>query len=128
MINSVAKVVVPVDDQERAVEFWTTSAGFEVARDETFGDERWIEVVPPGGGPVLVLSPRPPDQPRAEVSDMLPHSPVFFTCEDIHATYAAMRDRGVEFPTAPVQQHFGWWALFADPDGTRYALGQWPVG
>jgi hypothetical protein len=24
----------------------------------------------------------------------------------------------------PERQHFGWWALFEDPDGTRYALGQ----
>jgi predicted enzyme related to lactoylglutathione lyase len=125
MIKSVAKVIVHVDDQEQAREFWTGQAGFELARDETFGDERWIEVAPPGGGPVLVLTPRAAEQPRPEVSDMLPHSPVFFTCEDIHATYAEMRDRGVEFPTAPVQQHFGWWALFADPDGTRYALGEW---
>jgi predicted enzyme related to lactoylglutathione lyase len=125
MINSVAKVIVPVDDQERAVEFWTKSAGFEVARDETFGDERWIEVAPPGAGPVLVLSPRRVDQPRAEAPDMLPHSPVFFTCEDIHQTYAEMRERGVDFPAAPVQMHFGWWAMFTDPDSTRYALGEW---
>jgi predicted enzyme related to lactoylglutathione lyase len=125
VIKSVAKVIVPVDDQERAKEFWTSRAGFEVARDETYGDERWIEVAPPGGGPVLVLSPRPADQPRPAVPDMLPHSPVFFTCDDIHRTYADMRERGVEFPAAPVQMHFGWWAMFADPDGTRYALGQW---
>ena len=128
MIKSVAKVVVHVDDQEQAREFWTAQAGFELARDETFGDERWIEVVPRGGGPVLVLSPRPAGQPRPDVSDMLPHSPVFFTCDDIHRTYADMRERGVEFQAAPMQMHFGWWALFTDQDGTRYALGQWPVG
>jgi hypothetical protein len=28
-------------------------------------------------------------------------------------------------PGPPQQQHFGWRALFEDPDGTRYALGQW---
>jgi predicted enzyme related to lactoylglutathione lyase len=118
-------VIVHVDDQEQAREFWTGPMGFELARDETFGDERWIEVAPPGGGPVLVLSPRPAEQPRPEVSDMLPHSPVFFTCDDIHRTYADMRDRGVEFQAAPAQMHFGWWAMFTDQDGTRYALGQW---
>jgi predicted enzyme related to lactoylglutathione lyase len=127
VIKSVAKVIMHVDDQERAREFWTNRAGF-VARDETYEDERWIEVAPPGGGPVLVLSPRPAEQPRPDVSDMLPHSPVFFTCDDIHETYSAMRDRGVEFPAAPAQMHFGWWAMFTDPDGTRYALGQWPMG
>ena len=43
MIKSVAKVIVHVDDQEQAREFWTGPARFELARDETFGDERWIE-------------------------------------------------------------------------------------
>jgi lactoylglutathione lyase len=31
----------------------------------------------------------------------------------------------VKFPLPPARQHFGWWALFADNEGTRYALGQW---
>ena len=44
MISSVAKVVVPVDDQDRALEFWTRRAGFSVARDESYGGERSIEV------------------------------------------------------------------------------------
>jgi predicted enzyme related to lactoylglutathione lyase len=50
---------------------------------------------------------------------------VFFNCPDIETTYCELRERGVEFPAPPQQQHFGWWALFKDPDGTRYALGQW---
>jgi hypothetical protein len=36
--------------------------------------------------------------------------------------------RGVEVPVPPERQHFGWWALFEDPDGTRYALGRWDGG
>jgi hypothetical protein len=28
--------------------------------------------------------------------------------------------------SSPLQRvHFGWWSLFEDPDGARYALGQW---
>ena len=57
--------------------------------------------------------------------DELPHSPVFFNCADIEATYRQLSERGVRFPTPPARQHFGWWSLFEDPDGTRYALGQW---
>jgi hypothetical protein len=30
----------------------------------------------------------------------------------------------VSFPEPPAQQFFGWWSMFEDPDGTRYALGQ----
>jgi lactoylglutathione lyase len=125
MITGVGKVVLPVEDQEQALEFWTTRIGFEVTRNESYGGERWIEVSVAGGGPVLVLSPRPAGQPRAEVPDQLPHSPVFFTCEDIQSTHEELSGRGVEFPAPPAQMHFGWWALFADQDGTRYALGQW---
>jgi predicted enzyme related to lactoylglutathione lyase len=103
MISGVSKVVVPVDDQEQAKEFWVDRLGFDLRSDESYGDERWIEVSP----------------------DHLPHSPVFFNCDDIEATYRALTERGVEFPVPPERQQFGWWALFADPDGTRYALGQW---
>jgi predicted enzyme related to lactoylglutathione lyase len=125
MITGIGKVVVPVDDQERAKDFWTTQVGFELRRDESYGDERWVEVSPPGGGPLLVLSPRAADEPRREVANLLPHSPVFFDCADIEETYRELRERGVRFPAPPEQQHFGWWALFEDPDGTRYALAQW---
>jgi hypothetical protein len=29
------------------------------------------------------------------------------------------------FPSPPQRMHSGWWSLFEDPDGTRYALGHW---
>jgi predicted enzyme related to lactoylglutathione lyase len=125
MISGISKVVIPVDDQERAKQFWTRRMGFELRRDESYGDERWIEVSPPDRGPLLALSARAVDDPRREVPELLPHSPVFFNCADIEATYRELSERGVEFPVPPQQQHFGWWSLFADPDGTRYALGQW---
>jgi lactoylglutathione lyase len=125
MISGIGKVVLPVGDQERAKEFWTTLMGFELRRDESYGDERWIEVSPPDGAPLLVLSRRPAGEPRREVPDELPHSPVFFDCADIEATHRELSERGVRFPMPPARQHFGWWSLFEDPDGTRYALGQW---
>ena len=125
MITGVGKVVVPVDDQERAKEFWTARMGFVLRRDESYGDERWIEVSPPGQDLLLALSRRTADEVRSDVPDQLPHSPVFFNCADIEKTYAELAERGVEFPAPPERQQFGWWALFEDPDGTRYALGQW---
>jgi predicted enzyme related to lactoylglutathione lyase len=125
MISGVSKVVVPVDDQERSREFWVDRLGFELRRDESYGDERWIEVSPAGQDLVLALTRRASHEVRQELPDQLPHSPVFFNCDDIERTYRELTGRGVEFPVPPARQHFGWWALFADPDGTRYALGQW---
>jgi predicted enzyme related to lactoylglutathione lyase len=59
------------------------------------------------------------------VSDQLPHSDVFFNSEDIVQTHRELSERGVGFPTPPTKMPFGWWALFEDESGTRYALGQW---
>jgi catechol 2,3-dioxygenase-like lactoylglutathione lyase family enzyme len=124
VISGVSQVVVPVRDQDEALEFWTERIGFQLMSDETFGDERWIELGPGDEGPRIVLSLRAEGDARPSVRDEHPHSPVFFTCDDVNGTYRELHERGVDFPTPPVQMHFGWWAMFADQDGTRYALGQ----
>lgn len=67
MITNVSKVVVPVEDQQAALEFWTTTMGFSTVRDDVYGDERWIEVKPPRQELLLVLSPRRSDEPRRTV-------------------------------------------------------------
>jgi predicted enzyme related to lactoylglutathione lyase len=125
VITGVEKVIVPVGDQARAKEFWTDVIGFELVRDETYGDERWIEVAPPDRSVVLVLSRRAPHERRLEAPDLLPHSNVFFDCDDIERTYADLSARGVKFPAPPSLVHFGWWSLFEDWEGTRFALGRW---
>ena len=54
-ITGVGTVIVPVADQDRALEFWT-GLGFETRIDGAFGDGgRWIEVAPPGGATSLAL-------------------------------------------------------------------------
>jgi lactoylglutathione lyase len=126
MIRNVHKVVVAVDDQDRAKEFWTSKAGFEVVQDTPYGtDGRWLEITPPDRGVILVLSPRPSNELRRVVPEELPHSDVLFGCDDIHATHRELVARGVRFHTAPIAMPFGWWAMFEDPEGMRFALGQW---
>ncbi len=49
------------------------------------------------------------------------------TCDDIEQTHRELTQRGVRFAAEPVKMEFGWWALFEDPDGTRYALTQKPA-
>ncbi|MGH9243208.1 MAG: VOC family protein [Acidimicrobiales bacterium] len=123
MIKGVSKVYLAVDDQDRAKQFWTETMAFDLAKDEAYGDERWIEVSPPDKSVVLALTRRAADEPRREPRDnQLPHSNVFFTCDDIEATYEELTERGVKFPVPPQEMHFGWWSLFEDVDGSRYAL------
>ena len=120
MIAGVSKVVIEVDDQARALGFWTDMLGFELHRDSTYGEERWIEVRTPDEALTLVLAPRRAD--RTDAPDRLPTSNVLFCCDDLAATYEELRSRGVEFPQPPVELSFGWWSLFEDPEGNRFAL------
>ena len=108
MITGIGKVVVPVDDQERAKEFWTTQVGFELNRDESYGEERWIEVSPPDGRPLLVLSPRAAEEHRRAVPEQLPHSPVFFDSEDIGKRTTSCANTASGFGCPLQREHFGW--------------------
>lgn len=120
MIEGVSKAVIEVEDQDRALEFWTETMGFTLIQDAPYGEERWLEVKTPDGSVVLVLSVRRGDPPAAP--DMLPTSNVFFYCHDLARTYEELRARGVEFPQPPIRQPFGWWSMFEDSEGNRFAL------
>jgi predicted enzyme related to lactoylglutathione lyase len=122
-INGVSKVVIDVEDQDRAKAFWTEKLGFELAQDVAYGDERWLEVRSPDGAIVLVLG-RTASGPgdRATVPDRLPTSNVMFRCDDITTTYRELARRGVDFPQPPTELNFGWWSMFADSEGNRFAL------
>jgi predicted enzyme related to lactoylglutathione lyase len=121
VIGGVSKVVIEVEDQERAKRFWTETLGFEVVQDAPYGEERWLEVRTPDKAVAVVLDvrkgPRPVPQDRS-----LPTSNVSFYTDDLTRTHGELTARGVEFPQPPVQQPFGWWSIFEDPDGNRFAL------
>lgn len=124
MISGVSKVVIEVEDQERAKTFWTGAMGFDLVQDAPYGEERWLEVRAPGGGVDLVLELRAGKQAGGDVSDHLPTSNVMFGCDDLRATYEALSSRGVEFPQPPVDMPFGSWSMFNDAEGNRFALEQ----
>lgn len=104
--------------------FWVEKLGCTEALDLPYGDgtdRRWIELTTPDGNTRLVLDPRRelPDYPEA-----LPTNPYFFYADDIEATFAELVAVGVEFLQPPVHQDWGWWSMFADSEGNRFALQQ----
>jgi catechol 2,3-dioxygenase-like lactoylglutathione lyase family enzyme len=54
-ITGLITVGVPVSDQDRAVEFYIDTLGFEKRRDAPFGDGRWVEVAPPESATSIAL-------------------------------------------------------------------------
>jgi lactoylglutathione lyase len=122
VIEGVSQVIVEVEDQDRALKFWTETMGFDLVQDAPYGEEgRWIEVRTRDRANVLVLRLRQGNRPTAP--DELPTSNVFFYCDDLSRTYEELRARGVVFPQPPVQQSWGWWSMFEDQEGNRFALG-----
>ncbi|MEU6642160.1 VOC family protein [Saccharomonospora sp. NPDC046836] len=124
-IRGVSKVIVGVQDQDMAKRFWSETVGFTVTREDPYGEGgRWVEVSSPDGQIALVLSTNPADRFRAPASGERPTANFFLYTDDIEQTYAELSARGVDFPAKPAHQPWGWWAMFTDPEGNRFALTQ----
>jgi hypothetical protein len=57
MITRVSKIILPVADQQAALDFWTTGMGFELVRDDAYGNERWDRSQASRSGPAACPQP-----------------------------------------------------------------------
>jgi catechol 2,3-dioxygenase-like lactoylglutathione lyase family enzyme len=58
MITHINTVAVYVDDQQKSLEFWTDTMGFQVRGKEQLGPNAfWLEVGPENGQTYLVCTP-----------------------------------------------------------------------
>lgn len=95
-----------VDDQDKALRFYTDVLGFRVKDDVPVGDDRWITVVSPQEpeGAELLLEPdkHPAVRPFKEalVADGIPATS--FAVVDVAAEYERLESRGVVFTQPPV--------------------------
>ncbi|KIP52862.1 VOC family protein [Leucobacter komagatae] len=119
MITGAKTIRVGVADQSKAKDFWTDKLGAELVQDESYGENRWVEVRLPDGV-VIVLEPRDGAAPEAPGGQ--PNTPVFLACDDLDATYRDLSSRGVEFVQEPVDLPFGRWSMFTDGQGNHFAL------
>jgi catechol 2,3-dioxygenase-like lactoylglutathione lyase family enzyme len=121
MALGISQVTIYVEDQQRAVDFWTGKMGFTVITDLPYGEDRWIEVEPPAGGTRLVIAKADPKWPA--MAKDLPNY-VLFQADDIVRTHEELAARGVEFTQPPKQEPWGWSAVFKDDEGNLYHLGR----
>ena len=96
---------VLVDDQAKALAFYTAVLGFVKKTDVPLGEHRWLTVVGPGepDGVELVLEPdeHPAARPfkDALVADGIPFTS--FGVDDVHAEYERLTALGVRFTQPP---------------------------
>ena len=94
-----------VDDQEKALNFYTEVLGFVKKEDVAAGDFRWLTVVSPDNqeGTELVLEPN--ENPTAEqyqnalFEQGIPATS--FGVDDVQAEYKRLRDLDVKFKDEP---------------------------
>jgi len=96
---------VLVDDQEKALRFYTEVLGFTEKTNAPLGEHRWITVVSPEDpdGTELVLEPdeHPAAKPfkKALAADGIPFTS--FAVDDVQAEYERLRGLGVRFTQEP---------------------------
>jgi catechol 2,3-dioxygenase-like lactoylglutathione lyase family enzyme len=97
---------VMVDDQDRALAFYTDVLGFMKKTEIPLGEHRWLTVASPAApdGPELVLEPdeHPAARPfkQALVEDGIPFTSFFV--DDVHAEYERLQGLGVRFTQPPL--------------------------
>ena len=98
---------VLVDDQAKALAFYTDLLGFVKKEDVPLGEHRWLTVVSPEDpdGPELLLEPdaHPAASPFKEalVADGIPFTS--FAVDDVEETFDRLKSRGVRFTQEPTQ-------------------------
>ncbi|WP_019833424.1 VOC family protein [Sphingomonas sp. PR090111-T3T-6A] len=121
-----------VHDQDEALQFYVERLGFRVHTDARNGDYRWLTVQHPDQ-PDFQLGLFRPQAPtvdeetargllEAVAKGAMP--PLVLVVEDCHATYEAMRGRGVEFTQEPIARYGSVDASFRDPSGNGWKLIQ----
>ena len=127
------KIVVTsvlVDDQDRALEFYTDVLGFEKKHDVPMGEFRWLTVVSPQdpNGPELLLEPdaHPAAKPfkDALVRDGIPYTS--FGVDDVRADFERLSGRGVRFTQPPTEMGPVTTAVFDDTCGNLIQIAQRP--
>ncbi len=126
MKQSLVHVAVIVRDYDEAIAFYTQVLRFELIEDIYLPeqDKRWVVVSPPGsaGATVLLARASTPEQEAAIGQQGAGRVWLFLNTDDFRRDYDEMRERGVKFVREPVQQPYGWVAVFEDLCGNRWDL------
>jgi catechol 2,3-dioxygenase-like lactoylglutathione lyase family enzyme len=117
-----------VDDQAKALRFYTEVLGFAKKTDIPVGEARWLTVVSSDNpdGPELLLEPddHPAVKPfrTAIVADGIPATS--FVVDDVRAEAERLRAKGVRFTQDPVDMGGPLTAVFDDTCGNLIQIAQ----
>ena len=112
-------VAVPVNDVDRAKEFYVR-VGFVADHDHTVSEEvRFVQLTPPGSGCSIAIG--------RGLTKMAPGSldNLQMVVPDAEGVYAELRERGIQ-AEGVTDLPWGRFVFFSDPDGNRWSLQELP--
>ena len=132
MINRLNVASIYVLDKEEALDFYVNKLGLEKGNDVRQGDYRWLTIRVPGqpDTEVSLEQPGPPlhdEATAAQLRELITKGALgglFLTSDDIHATYAALVEAGVEVTQEPTEQPYGTDFGIRDPFGNHIRINQ----
>ena len=119
---------VLVDDQDKALRFYTDVLGFEKKTEIPLGEHRWLTVVSPDDPDGIELVLEPDAHPAAKmfkealVSDGIPYTS--FAVDDVAAESARLERLGVRFTQQPAEMGPVTTAVFDDTCGNLIQIAQ----
>ncbi len=114
MIKEVAFVAIAVSDKERARRFYQET--LELTPGSTAMGGAWVEYEL--GGTTIGVGCHPDWKPSRDGTS------VAFEVDDIDATIARLKERGVTFDMEKTETPVCWMAQFRDPDGNKLLVHQ----
>ena len=121
-ITAVATILVPVTDQDRALEFYVDKLGFEKRMDYRSGDTRWVEVAPSAAAKTTIAL-----GPGGETIQPGIDTGLRLSTDDAVADHASLKAAGVK-----VDELLNWGGgvppmfYVTDPDGNRFVIVEQP--
>ena len=91
-LTQVGRVCIPVNDTDRALEFYVGTLGFEKVVDLPMGDAgRWVEVQVSGTPTTIAIAPPPPGQTAGNRD-----TGIVLDTSDVEADHAALKAAGAD--------------------------------
>lgn len=122
---------IMVDDQGKALRFYTDVLGFVKKNDFPVGEYRWLTVVSPEGPDDLELVLEPNANPAAKVFQKALFDQgiplTAFEVSDIHAEFSRLKALGVTFTMEPTNAGPVTIAVFSDTCGNLIQIYQPPA-